>query len=78
MSCLVLSQLYGRGTRPYCAADAHNWEETSQSMRRCRFFIRGFPPNKNAALWVPTGCEFNNPCELMQDLSIFVSNIHDR
>ncbi len=27
LSCLVLSQLYGRGTRPYCAADAPRWLE---------------------------------------------------
>jgi hypothetical protein len=31
--------------------DAHNWEETSQSMRRCLvgFFILGEPQNKTAA-----------------------------
>jgi hypothetical protein len=32
--CLVLSQLYGRDTRPHCAAVAHKVEVSSTSMRR--------------------------------------------
>ncbi len=44
---------------------------TCRDALSCRFLMRGEPPRKNAASWVPTGCRSNGIYTLAKDLSMY-------